>query len=142
MWNYDGQRTPLRKAGYGSCFARAVSRAGGGVCLRSLNPAHSCRSASAPAPRRVAPQGPLLPRPRQALLPQHFKGRQSVCSKPPRSHVCTVMDGANPLSFHGRFTCISLISANGSFLHKSCMQKVREKTVFFCIGFLAEGFSL
>lgn len=40
-------------------------------------------SLSAPTPCLVAPWGPLLPRPRRALLPQHFKGRRSVCSKPP-----------------------------------------------------------
>ena len=50
------------------------------LCLPSLNPAHSCRSAPPPPiPRCAAPWGPLLPRPRRGLLPQHFKGRRSVC---------------------------------------------------------------
>lgn len=51
-----------------------------GALLRSLNPAHSCRSAPPPPiPHCAAPWGPLLPRPRRGLLPQHFKGRRSVC---------------------------------------------------------------
>lgn len=74
------------------------------------------------------------------------KGRQSPWqpgSPPvgslPRNRVCRVMDEVNLPSFHGRFTCMSLISANGSFLHKSDMREGKEKAgfLFFFIGFLA-----
>lgn len=87
----------------------------------------------APAALRSSPGMQGLPRLRRAqnLLPWHTGGgqagpaaaKQPDCEQPAsETAVCVLMDEAPLSSFHGRFTCVALISANGSFLHKSCMR--------------------
>lgn len=96
-------------------------------------PAWLCRD----TPTRASPTRPTA----GGLLFQHLKEGQAkaiivlqpACEKPAPETVISAQWWMRliSLSFHGRFTDITLISANGSCLHKSYMQEGEKNTVFF-----------
>lgn len=107
-----------------------------GLWVTSTRVAWRAASASFPAladpafaPALPCGRLPPAPRGRHTSTFGHDPSRQPACRLETGPRCCntrTVMDEAHLPSFHGRFTCAALISANGSRLHKSYTRKVRK----------------